>query len=197
MDPSSSQGFPSSPGMGRAAGHVNGTQARLHPGNLGGLPSSSSAGESDGGHHVRAPPNAGAGRRGHVAPDRDEDDEEDERERDRDRGDEAAEEGVGGNRGGNRGARARNLRDINDIPSVSDQTGEKVRESFEHFLERCARSQSIFVLLLQSSKEADETRSTASKKMKQHNLQLGVLPQVQVKTMMMENDSFMSNKSPK
>lgn len=94
-------------------------------GNLGGLPSSSAGqsipSESDAPAPARARVNGANGRH-------------DDRDQDRERPDEAAEEGAG--RGGNRGPRARNLRNIDDIPPVSDQTGEKVRESFEHFLER-------------------------------------------------------------
>lgn len=47
-----------------------------------------------------------------------------------------ADEALEGNAGGARRGRAKNLRNLEDIPPVHDQTGEKVRESFEHFLEK-------------------------------------------------------------
>lgn len=118
---SSSQGFPSSPGPRRTNGAA--------VGNLGGLPSSSAdqsiLSESD------APPRGARARPANGGHQNGDDRDDDARQN---RADEAAEEGAG--RGGNRGPRARNLRNIDDIPAVSDQTGEKVRESFEHFLER-------------------------------------------------------------
>ena len=52
------------------------------------------------------------------------------------RDDEAVEEGEGGARGGNR-RRPRAFRDVDDIPRVKDETGERVKESFEEFLEKC------------------------------------------------------------
>jgi hypothetical protein len=36
-----------------------------------------------------------------------------------------------------RGKKVQNLRDQDDIPRVRDETGERVRESFEAFLETC------------------------------------------------------------
>lgn len=122
---SSSQGFPSSPGPRRANGAA--------VGNIGGLPSSSAGGQSIASESDAPPPNnararANGGGANGVRGGRGD------RDGDRERPDEAAEEGAG--RAGNRGPRARNLRNIDDIPPVSDQTGEKVRESFEHFLER-------------------------------------------------------------
>lgn len=134
MDVSSSQGFPSSPGPGRA--QAGGAGAR----NLGGLPSSSAdqdmATPSDSDASVaRGGAGAGQAARGGGAAQQNVaggNARAAGNGRDRERPDEAAEEGAGGPRG----PRPRNHRDIANIPPVTDQTGEKVRESFEHFLEK-------------------------------------------------------------
>ena len=52
-----------------------------------------------------------------------------------DEAEEEAEEGVGGTRRGTRKNRVKINRDRDDIPAVRDETGEKVKEMFEHFLE--------------------------------------------------------------
>ena len=61
------------------------------------------------------------------------------------REDEAVEEGEGGARGGNR-RRPRAFRDVDDIPRVKDETGERVKESFEEFLEKCVVAPAAAVL---------------------------------------------------
>ena len=56
----------------------------------------------------------------------------DNRRQQNDRDDEAMEEGAGPSR---RSRRAANLRDIGDIARVRDETGDRVREGFQEFLE--------------------------------------------------------------
>lgn len=48
---------------------------------------------------------------------------------------EAEEEAEGGARPGPRKNRVKIARDRDEIPAVRDETGEKVKEMFEHFLE--------------------------------------------------------------